>query len=84
VVILLLIFLVTKSPHQGISLPVPSSFKVQTPMRLLNRDAHVSELIDGDTRWWNISFVHEVFLKEEAYMICGIPICLGSQNDRLV
>jgi hypothetical protein len=27
--------------------------------------------------------IHEIFLEEEANMICGLPICPGSQRDRL-
>jgi hypothetical protein len=65
-------------------IPVPSTFKIQTPVRILNGDAKVSELIDGSSNWWNISLVHEIFSKEEADMICGLPICPGRQSDRLV
>ena len=53
-------------------------------MIILNSDAKVSELIDRDLSWWNISLIHEIFPKEEAELIYGIPICPGSQSDRLV
>jgi hypothetical protein len=65
-------------------IPSPSTFKVQSPMRIVHEDATVSVLIDRDLRWWNIPLVHEIFLKDEAELICGIPVCPGSQADRLV
>jgi hypothetical protein len=65
-------------------IPLPSTFKVQSPERILNSDATVSVLIDKDLRWWNVSLIHEIFLQDEAALICSIPICPGSQRDRLV
>jgi hypothetical protein len=50
----------------------------------LGRDAKVYELIDNDTRWWNIPMVKEIFTEEEARVICGLPICPGTQVDRMV
>ena len=32
-------------------LPTPISFKVQSPRRLLSKDARVAELIDPETKW---------------------------------
>jgi hypothetical protein len=64
-------------------LPVPSTFKVQSPVSVLSSDVYVRDLIDRDTRWWNISLVHDIFLQDEADLICGIPICPGRQGDRL-
>jgi hypothetical protein len=65
-------------------IPLPSTFKVQSPVRILNSDATVSALIHRDLRWWNVSLVHEIFLQDKAELICSIPICPGSQRDRLV
>ena len=56
---------------------IPLTFKVQSPVRILNSDAKVSELIDRDLSWWNISLVHEIFTKEEANLICGIQFAMG-------
>jgi hypothetical protein len=64
-------------------LPVPSTFKVQSPVTVLPRDSYVRDLIDSDTGWWKIALVHEIFLPEEAVLICGIPICPRRQGDRL-
>jgi hypothetical protein len=63
---------------------VPSTYSIQSPVRLLHGDSTVSELIDVDTRWWKIDLIHEIFSKEEAEIICGIPICPVRQSDRRV
>jgi ribonuclease HI len=62
---------------------VPSSFAIQSPIRILDREATVNDLIDEETRWWNIPLIQEVFLKDEASIICNMPICPGRQRDRL-
>jgi hypothetical protein len=64
-------------------IPVPSSFAIQSPIRILDREATVNDLIDEETRWWNIPLIQEVFLKDEASIICSMPICPGRQRDRL-
>jgi ribonuclease HI len=65
-------------------IPKPSTYTIQSPIRCLDNEATVKELIDADTLWWNIPLVQELFLKEEAELICSIPICPGRQRDRLV
>ena len=42
-------------------LPVESTHAAQSPVRYLGRDAKVYELIDNNTRWWNIPLVEEIF-----------------------
>jgi hypothetical protein len=57
---------------------------IQSPMRRIDNEAFVSDLIDKDTKWWNIPLIQEVFSKDEVEIICNIPICLGRQTDKLV
>ena len=65
-------------------LPSPSTHAIQTPIRILDSEAKVCDLIDPDTNWWNISLIKEIFIKEEMEMICGMAICPRSQQDRVV
>ncbi|KAG6627966.1 hypothetical protein CIPAW_15G166300 [Carya illinoinensis] len=65
-------------------LPVPSSFSVQSPVRVLNSDAKVCELIGNGTRNWNHKLVREVFSKEEVSVICAIPLSRMGASDKII
>jgi hypothetical protein len=65
-------------------LPSPTTHTIQSPIRNLDGEAKVCELIDQDLNWWNIPLIKEVFRKEEAEMICGMAICPGTQQDCMV
>jgi hypothetical protein len=54
-------------------IPKPSTYSIQSPIRCLDSEAKVSALIDTDTMWWNIPLIQEIFMKEEAELICSIP-----------
>jgi hypothetical protein len=56
-------------------LPSPGNHFVESPVRLLGRDATVSELLDINTNWWNMELVHAVFNMEEASRICKMGVC---------
>jgi hypothetical protein len=56
-------------------LPSPGNHFVESPVRLLRRDAIVSELLDVNTNWWNMELVHAVFNVEEASRICKMGVC---------
>jgi hypothetical protein len=47
-------------------LPCPTSFSVQTPINKIHVEARVSELIDKDSKSWNVMKVKEMFWEEEA------------------
>jgi hypothetical protein len=64
--------------------PVANGGLIQSPVRILEGDAKVSELLDRNTNWWNYSLVHEVFSVEEAELICSIPVCPSGGEDRLI
>jgi hypothetical protein len=40
----------------------------------LGEDAHVTDLIDEDKKFWNIQLLNAIFSPEEAKVIKGIPI----------
>jgi hypothetical protein len=64
--------------------PLPTTYAIQTPVRILDSEARVSSLINRDTKWWDTQLVHSVFRKEEADLICSIAICPRQYNDRMV
>jgi hypothetical protein len=55
---------------------------IQTPVRILQPNAKVSELLDKDFNWWNTDLVKEVFMTEEAELIYGLAVSLRSGEDR--
>jgi ribonuclease HI len=65
-------------------LPKKVTHEIQSPIRFLDADAKVSDLIDVDARWWNVPMVEAIFTTEKAHAICGLPICPSTQPDKLV
>lgn len=55
-------------------LPMATMFKVVSPVKDLNADALVSELIDAASKDWNRDLVGIVFLHHEAEVICQLPL----------
>lgn len=55
-------------------LPRPTSFKVQTPVNVLNKDAYFRELIDPISTIWNTNLIKQIFNQEEVNAILSIPI----------
>ena len=41
---------------------------------LLDSNALVCELIDRDTKWWNLPMLKNLFAKEEVNLILSLPI----------
>jgi ribonuclease HI len=65
-------------------LPTKNTHEVQSHIRIVDGGAKVCALIDDDTRWWNIPLVEAIFNVEESRIICSLPICPGSQVDKMV
>jgi hypothetical protein len=65
-------------------LPSPTSFQVQTPVRVLHHDAKVVDLIDPTTKEWKFQLIGEIFEQEEATMICNLPLSPLLNNDKQV
>jgi hypothetical protein len=65
-------------------IPSPSTYTIQTPPRILDRNQRVSSLIDVDTKWWNVPLIRELFCDEDAALICNIPISPTRQQDAMV
>jgi hypothetical protein len=63
-------------------LPIPSTFKVQSPVNLLSDDAQVFELIDQASWCRNISLIHSVFslVKPLLYAVCALVLLINRTN----
>lgn len=61
-----------------------ATFSIQSPPRLLDLDAIVSELIDRDTQWWNKGLIEALFLPTEVKAILSIPLSSTNQADVLM
>jgi hypothetical protein len=65
-------------------IPRPSTYSIQSPVRLLHPQARVVELIDQDSRRWNAALVESIFQKEEAELIKNIPLSpLGPKDCKI-
>jgi len=65
-------------------LPTPITYEVQSPIRILDKEDTVAELIDPETKWWNISLIKSIFSEEEAKVITNIPLSPALSSDRLL
>jgi hypothetical protein len=55
-------------------LPTPTSFGVQSPNLILSEQVKISNLIDQDTKGWDVVLLNEVFFEDEANVISNIPL----------
>ena len=62
----------------------PSTFKVITPVRVLNVDATVDSLIDVNLMRWNVNSLKEIFLPRDVEIIKQIPLSFRSPRDKLI
>lgn len=53
--------------------PIPNTFKIQSPRRGLEGNARVKDFIDPDTKQWNLNLQKEVFSKHEVDNSSRIP-----------
>lgn len=64
-------------------LSTPSSFKIQSPPKILSKHATVKELLTTNGSW-NISLILEIFWDEEGKTIQNIPLRKNIQEDKLI
>jgi hypothetical protein len=56
-------------------LPTPTStYVIQSPRHSFSEHAKVVELIDPDTKGWNVPLLKNIFWTEEAELISQIPL----------
>jgi hypothetical protein len=54
---------------------------IQSPPKILSRDAKVGELIDQDTYWWNKSLIDNIFTETDSVTIQPIPVSYTNRPD---
>ncbi|XP_042980196.1 uncharacterized protein LOC122310366 [Carya illinoinensis] len=65
-------------------LPIPTSFKVQSPISCFDPEESISALIDHEAKTWKTNVIDQVFLQREAEIIRQIPISLCNSPDKVV
>jgi hypothetical protein len=65
-------------------LPCPTTYKVITPIRVLNEDATVDSLIDDNLMTWKVNLLKEIFLPRDVDVIKQIPLSLRNPCDKLI
>ncbi|KAF5459260.1 hypothetical protein F2P56_023222 [Juglans regia] len=63
-------------------IPKPIQFSIQSPQRNLCAEAKVEELLLNGG--WNHRLVYDTFLKEEADLICGLPVSSSNAPDKRI
>jgi hypothetical protein len=62
----------------------PHSNSIQSPVKILNKDAKVAEIIDQQSRWWNIPLIEQIFPPDIVEKICSLAISPGLVQDKLI
>jgi ribonuclease HI len=62
----------------------PTTYRVQSPPRVLDETATVSSLIDTNTKWWNYALLEQIFSREDLQAIQSIPLSATDQADALI
>ena len=65
-------------------LPQPATYMIQSPPLLLDLNALVCELIDSNTKWWNLPMLKNLFSEEEVNLILSLPISVANQRDKQI
>lgn len=64
-------------------LPIPSSFRVQSPPKILSENATVKELLTVNGGW-NPSLISEIYWEDKGKNILNIPLGKTMQEDKLL
>lgn len=64
-------------------LPILSSYKVQSLVKILYKNLTMSALIDKGKGCWDSKLINEVMDKEEAAVICGLPLSKSRSKDKM-
>jgi hypothetical protein len=63
---------------------VPTSYPIQSSVRIFGPEAMVKELIDEDTMWWNLNMIHKVYNADEVTRRCSLVLSPNRQEDKLM
>ena len=62
-------------------IPIPSTFRIQSPPKVLSPHSKVNELLDNELMRWHRDKLETIFSAEEIAAISSIPISLTDQPD---
>jgi hypothetical protein len=65
-------------------IPFPKPYPLQAQVQNLNPEARVCELIDFESKWWNVPLLEQIFPADMVELISNIPISPRLMKDRLV
>ncbi|XP_059451233.1 uncharacterized protein LOC132182041 [Corylus avellana] len=65
-------------------LPINSTGRMSSPPAILHPNATVSELLDGESKWWNYQLLASIFAPEVVQLILKIPSSCTNQPDTLI
>jgi hypothetical protein len=63
---------------------MPTSYVIQSSVRIFFPEARVKELIDEDTMWLNLNMIHEVYNADEVARIYSLALSPNGQEDKLM
>lgn len=63
--------------------PNPSSYMVQSPVKILHRFATVHELTDENSGEWDRPLLNQIFIPEEAALISSMPLSRYEAADKI-
>lgn len=61
-----------------------STFKVQSPLVVLDEDAKIHELLLEYGKEWNFNLISKIFWDQEANIILSIPISQRGGEDKMI
>lgn len=62
-------------------IPIPSTYRIHSPPKVISPCSTVQELFDGEMRGWNQSLLSSIFTEEEIAAVISIPIRQTDQPD---
>jgi hypothetical protein len=65
-------------------LPSPNTYCICSAPVVLDPDAIVNKLIDGEMKWWNTRLLEAMFSSEDVKLILAIPPSCSNQKDTLI
>ncbi|KAG6639485.1 hypothetical protein CIPAW_10G104100 [Carya illinoinensis] len=65
-------------------IPMAVTYRIQLPLKMLNAEAKVKELIRAERKEWGIELVEKVFNEHEAQTICKLPVSFSGLPDKQI
>lgn len=65
-------------------IPKLASFKVNSPVKVLNQQSRVSALVIEELNCWNEKLLFDIFEKEETIQIYSIPLSKNGADAKII